>query len=95
MRLRERDPIYACWRVAAIQRCVNRKGMSRDWALAKLREIAPDGSRDQMLYAWFPTSPERVDPPATVEERRLSQVDIAQAPTPEDAYASASEREAA
>lgn len=56
-RLRDRDPIYTCWRVAAIRRCVDRKGMSRAWALARLREIAPDGSRDQMLDAWFPGTP--------------------------------------
>lgn len=51
IRLRDRDPVYTCWRVAAIRRCVTRHGKSRTWALEKLREIAPDGSRDQMLAA--------------------------------------------
>lgn len=51
IRLRDRDPVYTCWRVAAIRRCVTRHGKSRTWALEKLREIAPDGSRHQMLAA--------------------------------------------
>lgn len=57
IRLRDRDPIYTCWRVAAIRRCVTRYGKSYAWAREKLREIAPDGSRDQMLAVWFPGRP--------------------------------------
>lgn len=80
MRLRDRNPIYICWRVAAIRRCVDRKGMSRDWALSKLREIAPDGSRDQMLTTWFPTFEASSGPRGRIGERRLLPGDIAPAP---------------
>ena len=52
-RLRDRDPIYVCWRVSAIHRCIVRFDKGREWARGKLREIAPDGSRDQMLDVWF------------------------------------------
>lgn len=53
VKLRDRDPIYQCWRVAAIYRCVLRNGMGRDWALARLRDVSPDGRRDHMVDIWF------------------------------------------
>jgi hypothetical protein len=48
-----RHPDMICWRVAAIYRCCLRVGMSKEWALEKLREIAPDGKRDHMADIWF------------------------------------------
>lgn len=48
-----RDPDMICWRVAAIYRCCLRLGMSRDWAISKLREISPEGHRDHMADLWF------------------------------------------
>lgn len=81
MRLRDREPIYTCWGGAAIQRCVDRKkGMSRNWDLSRLREIAPDGSRDQMLAVWFPTFDVSGKMHKKISERRLSPEDIAPAP---------------
>ncbi|MCE6958789.1 hypothetical protein LAZ40_06970 [Cereibacter sphaeroides] len=48
-----RNPERICWRVAAIYRCCIHYRKSRDWALEKLREIAPDGARDGMLENWW------------------------------------------
>jgi len=48
-----RSPDMICWRVAAIYRSCLRLGMSKTWALEKLREIAPDGKRDHMADIWF------------------------------------------
>lgn len=48
-----RDPDMICWRVSAIHRCCLRLGMSKDWALEKLREISPEGHRDHMADIWF------------------------------------------
>lgn len=42
-----------CWRVSAIYRCCLRLGMSKDWAIEKLREICPEGHRDHMADVWF------------------------------------------
>jgi len=53
VRLRDRDPIYQCWRVAAIYRCVLRYGKDRDWALRHLRELDPTGRKDYMVDVWF------------------------------------------
>lgn len=41
------------WRGAAIYRCCVRFGKDRDWAIEKIREIAPDGSRDHLVHLWF------------------------------------------
>lgn len=48
-----RNPDMICWRVSAIYRCCLRLGMSKDWALEKLREISPEGHRDHMADVWF------------------------------------------
>ena len=48
-----RKPDMICWRVAAIYRSCLRLGMSKNWALEKLREINPDGKRDHMADIWF------------------------------------------
>lgn len=53
VRLRDRDPIYQCWRVAAIYRCVLRYGKDRDWALRHLRELDPTGRKDHMVDIWL------------------------------------------
>jgi hypothetical protein len=53
VRLRDRDPIYQCWRVAAIYRCVLRYGKNRDWALRHLRELDPAGRKDHLVEIWF------------------------------------------
>lgn len=53
MRLCEKDPIFKCWRMSAIHRCVLRKDMSKEWALARIREIHPDGSHDSIADNWF------------------------------------------
>jgi hypothetical protein len=49
VKLRERDPIFQCWRVAAIYRCVLRYGMSPDVARAHLRALDPTGRKDHLL----------------------------------------------
>lgn len=49
----DRNPDMTCWRVAAIYRCCLRLGMSKDWAVEKLREISPGGQRDHMADVWF------------------------------------------
>lgn len=41
------------WRTAAIYRCCRTRGMSRAWALEKVRGIAPDGARDHLVELWF------------------------------------------
>ncbi|PTX52391.1 hypothetical protein IQ03_01356 [Gemmobacter caeni] len=53
VKLRDRDPIYQCWRVAAIYRCVLRHGRDRDWALDRIREVSPDGRKDHLVEVWF------------------------------------------
>ena len=53
VRLRDRDPIYQCWRVAAIYRCVLHYGKDRDWALRHLHELDPTGRKDHMVDVWF------------------------------------------
>lgn len=92
IKLRDRDPILMCWRVAAIYRCVLRYKKPREWALEKLREIAPDGSRDQMLDIWYlgierlwDKTSQRPDLPV----RQLYQDEISDAPDFRDAMAAA------
>lgn len=41
------------WRTAAIYRCCLNRGMDKDWAMEKIREIAPDGTRDHLVELWF------------------------------------------
>lgn len=53
VRLRDRDPIFQCWRVAAIYRCVLRYGKGRDWALRHLRDLDPTGRKDHLVEVWF------------------------------------------
>jgi hypothetical protein len=53
VRLRDREPIYQCWRVAAILRCVQRYGMSREQALAHLRALDPTGRKDHLVDIWL------------------------------------------
>ena len=53
VKLRERDPIYQCWRVAAIYRCVLRYGKGPDWALRHLRELDPTGRKNHLIGVWF------------------------------------------
>jgi hypothetical protein len=48
-----RNPDMICWRVSAIYRCCLRLGMSKEWAVSKLREISPEGHRDHMADLWF------------------------------------------
>lgn len=48
-----RNPDMLCWRISAIYRCVLRFGKDRNWALEKIREISPDGTRDHMVDLWF------------------------------------------
>lgn len=53
VRLRDRDPIYQCWRVAAIYRCVLRYRKDRAWALHQLRDLDPSGRKDHLVDVWF------------------------------------------
>lgn len=53
MKLRDRDPVYQCWRVAAIYRCVLRYDKGRDWALQHLRALDPTGRKDHLVDVWF------------------------------------------
>lgn len=53
MKLYRKNPLYECWRVAAIYRCVLHYGQSKEWALDKLREIRDDGYRDALVDNWF------------------------------------------
>lgn len=53
MKLYQRDPIYRCWRVAAIYRCVIRYGKPFDWAIEEMRRLYPDHSRDAVVENWF------------------------------------------
>lgn len=53
VRLRDRDPIYQCWRVAAIYRCVLRYRKDRAWALHHLRALDPSGRKDHLVDVWF------------------------------------------
>lgn len=41
------------WRTAAIYRCCRTRGMSRSWALEKIRAISPEGARDHLVDLWF------------------------------------------
>lgn len=47
------DATRTCWRVAAIYRCCLRYDATPEWALGRLREIFPDGTRDHMVDVWF------------------------------------------
>lgn len=48
-----RNPDMIAWRVSAIHRCCLHLGMSKEWAIEKLREISPEGRRDHMADLWF------------------------------------------
>jgi hypothetical protein len=48
-----RDPLWRAWRMAAIYRCCIRFAKDEAWALEKVREIHPDGSRDALVGVWF------------------------------------------
>jgi hypothetical protein len=48
-----RDPLWRAWRMAAIYRCCLRYEKDEAWALEKVREVHPDGSRDGMVGIWF------------------------------------------
>lgn len=48
-----RSLLMKAWRVAAIYRCCLRHGADEAWALRRLREIFPDGSRDHEVENWF------------------------------------------
>lgn len=67
VRLRDRDPIYQCWRVAAILRCLQRYGMTREQALTHMRALDPTGRKDHLVDLWLmgltPRAP-RADRPA-------------------------------
>lgn len=71
---RDRDMI--CWRVSAIYRCCLRLGMSREWALEKLREISPEGHRDHMVNVWF----------ANIEDVRRHYMDSKSTPSDEEIF---------
>ena len=43
------DATRTCWRVAAIYRCCLRYDASPEWAIGRMREIFPDGTRDHMV----------------------------------------------
>ena len=47
------DATRTCWRVSAIYRCCLRYEASPEWALGRLRDIFPDGTRDHMVDVWF------------------------------------------
>ena len=47
------DAGKTCWRVSAIYHCCIRFGKSRTWALLKIREIFPDGTRDVLVENWW------------------------------------------
>lgn len=53
VKLRDRDPIYQCWRVAAILRCVQRYGMGREAAVEHLRALDPTGRKDHLVDVWL------------------------------------------
>jgi len=78
VKLRDRDPVYQCWRVAAIYRCVLNYGYDKDWALSRIREVAPDGRKDHLVDIWFlgmelyRGSLERRVPEAPVQVRLLA-----------------------
>ncbi|MCW3784292.1 hypothetical protein [Defluviimonas salinarum] len=52
-RLAGQDATRTCWRMAAIYRCCIRYGKDEAWALRKVREIFPSGSRDAVVTNWF------------------------------------------
>lgn len=53
MKLYQSNPDKRCWRVAAIYRLALCRGLPKDWAMARMREIWPDGSRDGVVENWF------------------------------------------
>lgn len=52
-KLYQSDPIFTCWRIAAIHRCVVAYGKDRAWALEKVREADASGNRDHIVGLWF------------------------------------------
>lgn len=52
--MKSSDPaLRRAWRMAAIYRCCINAAKTRDWALEKVREVFPDGSRDHVVDLWF------------------------------------------
>ena len=49
--LRSSDMI--CWRVAAIYRSCVHYGKEKSWAISKMRELFPNGSRDSLIENWW------------------------------------------
>lgn len=49
----ERSFLMKAWRMAAIYRCCLRYEADPQWALSRVREIHPDGSRDKEIDNWF------------------------------------------
>lgn len=45
--------LKTAWRTAAIYRCCRRYGKDRIWAMGRIREVAPDGTRDHLVDIWF------------------------------------------
>lgn len=68
MKLYQRNPDKRCWRVAAIYRLMLSRALPRSWAIARIREIWPDGSRDIIVDNWF------IDLGKLQEARRASRV---------------------
>lgn len=53
MKLYQRNPDKRCWRVAAIYRTTLSRALPKSWAIARIRDIWPDGSRDIIVENWF------------------------------------------
>lgn len=49
----KRSFLMKAWRMAAIYRCCLRHEADPEWALMRVREIYPDGSRDREVDNWF------------------------------------------
>lgn len=53
MKLYQSDPIFRCWRINAIYRCVLRYGKSKEWALREVRKTCQGRSHDYLVDNWF------------------------------------------
>jgi len=54
----KRDFLLKAWRMAAIYRCCIRFEAPHDWAIERVRELYPDGSRDRDVENWFTDMPD-------------------------------------
>lgn len=53
MKLYQRDPIFRCWRIQTIKRCVLRYGKPKSWALDEARKVSGSNFYDDLIENWF------------------------------------------